>query len=216
MNTNRSAAYALIAGSAAGLVTMMFHPTGHDVIANASSGARNTLNISVHLLAIGGQALVLAGALAITARLRKHRDLAIAAYVFFAVSGVAVMIAAIASGLIAPAVLERMAGASDAEREVMLSNLRFTGIINQAFAKVYVVFAGIAVLLWSVAILKGAELNRRIGAYGIVLGAVFIVGIATGLLPLHVHGFLAVVVGLGLWFVTAARDLMRDDSSPGG
>ena len=126
------------------------------------------------------------------------------------------MIAAIASGLIAPAVLERMAGASDAERGVMLSNLRFTGIINQAFAKVYVAFAGIAVLLWSVAILKGAELNRRIGAYGIVLGAVFIVGIATGLLPLHIHGFLAVVVGLGLWFVTAARDLMRDDSSPGG
>ena len=42
MSTNRNAAIALVTGSLAGLVTMALHPTGRDVVHNASAGMSNT------------------------------------------------------------------------------------------------------------------------------------------------------------------------------
>src|SRR5687768_3345602 len=80
MTTDRTAALALVAGSLAGLVTMVLHPTGRDVVHGASVGGANVLNAAVHGLAIGAQPLVLAGALAIVLRLRARRDLAVGAY----------------------------------------------------------------------------------------------------------------------------------------
>ncbi len=209
MTTNRSAAYAMIAGSAAGLVTMTLHPTGHDVVRNASEGASNMLNTSVHLLAIVAQPMVLAGTLGLTVRLTTRRDLAFGAFIFFALASFAVVLAALASGFIAPAVLEGMNNATESRREGMLGALGYTGILNQAFAKLYVVFAGAAILLWSVAIVKGREMSRWLGAYGIALGLGLVAVIALGIVRLDIHGFGAVAILVGAWMVWAAINLLR-------
>jgi hypothetical protein len=209
MNTNRTAAYALIGGSAAGLVTMMLHPSGHDVIRNAAAGAPNTLNSSVHLLAIMAQPVVLAGSLGLTVRLAR-RDLAFGAFSFFVLASFAVVAAALASGYIAPAVLDGMDAVDEARRARMMSALGYTGILNQAFAKLYVVLAGAAILLWSLAILKGTQLSRWLGVYGIVLGLGLITSMALNALPLDIHGFGAVAILVGAWFVWAAVRLLKD------
>lgn len=210
MTTNRITATALIGGSLAGLVTMSLHPSGHDVVSNASSGASNTLNSAVHLLSIVAQPLVLAGSLGITLRLRRRRDLALGAFTFFAIGSVAVIIAAVASGFIAPATLRGMASADDAGRAAMLGDLRFTGIVNQAFARVYVTFAGVALMLWSLAIVLGREMSRALGIYGLVLGVVLVVSVTTGSLALNIHGFGAIVLGIGAWFVWAATGILNE------
>ena len=209
MNTNRSAAIAMITGSAAGLVTMALHPTGHDVVRNATEGASNMLNSSVHLLAIVAQPLVLAGTLGMTMNLNKRRDLAFGGLAFFAIASFSVIIAALASGFIAPAVLEGMDTATEARRAGMLGALGYTGLLNQAFAKLYVVLAGVALILWSAAIVSGRELSRWLGAYGIVLGLLMVVIVALNAVKLDIHGFGAVAILVGTWMVWAAINLLR-------
>jgi hypothetical protein len=204
MSTSRNAAIALFTGSIGGLVTMALHPTGHDVVHNASAGAANTLTTAVHILALLAQPLLLAGTLALTLRFRARRDVAVAAYIFFAVATVAVIIAAVASGLLAPSVLRGYAEADEPARAVMMNALTYTGRVNQAFAMVYVTFSGVAILLWSVAALLGGELPRSLARYGILLGVALILGIMSGYLRLNVHGFGLVVLGEGAWMVWVA------------
>ena len=207
MRTDRSAALALTAGSLAGLVTMALHPTGRDAVRVASSGGTNALATAVHWLAIVAQPLVLAGALALTLRLRERRDLAVGAYVFFALGSVAVIFAAVASGFLAPGVLRGLGEADAPTRALMMSALHYTSLLNQAFAAVYVVLSALAILLWSSAILAGRELSRGLAVYGLVLGALLIVGVLSGHLRLGIHGFGGVVIGQGVWMVWAAGQL---------
>lgn len=199
MNTDRSAAKAILVGIAAGLATMLLHPTGHDVLREASAGRSNALAAGVHWLAILAQPLVLAGTLALTLRLRARRDLAIGAFVFFAFGSVMVIVAAVMSGLVAPAVLRGIGEADEAARALRMAQLRHTGLMNQAFAAVYVVSTGIAILLWSWAMLVGREIARGLAVYGLILGAALTVGVLSGVLHLGIHGFLLVVLGVGAW-----------------
>lgn len=207
--TNRSAAFALIAGTIAGLITMALHPTGHDVVANASGGGANALNMAVHSLALFGQPLLLAGMLAVTLQLRASRDLAVLAYICFAFAVAAVMIAAVASGFLAPEMVRGIGDADDVRRTAMLDDLRSTGALNQAFAKVYVVFSGIALMLWSAAILRERTMARGLAVLGALTGVIQVIGVLTGWLRLDIHGFGLVVLLQGIWLIWLARHLWR-------
>ncbi len=209
MNQNRTAGIALIAGSLGGLLTMILHPTGSDVVNNAATGAANTLNASVHLLAIISQPLVLSGALGLTVNLKDRRDFAFAGFVFFALASFAVIIAAAASGLVASSVVAGLAKATDAQRAAAMGALGYTSVLNQAFAKVYVALGGVALILWSLAMIKGREMGRALGVYGMVVGLLMVSIAIGGWVVLDIHGFGAVVIAVGAWFVWAAIGLIR-------
>lgn len=208
MSTDRTAATALAIGSLAGLVTMALHPTGRD-LAHSASGAAYTLATGVHVLAMLTQPLLLAGTLALTLRLRARRDVAIGAYTFFALASVAVVIAAAASGLLAPSFLRGLSRGDDAERAAMMSALHYTAHLNQAFATLFVMFSGVAILGWSWAMLAGRELSRALAIYGLVLGAALLLGPASRHLRLDIHGFGAVVLGEAVWMAWVAAHLWR-------
>src|SRR5919202_509491 len=109
------------------------------------------------------------------------------------------LVAGAASGLVGPSVVRGLAGADEAERAVMMDGLHYTGLLNQAFAKIFVMFSGVAILLWSAAMLAGRELARALAVYGLVLGALLVLGILTGHLRLGIHGFGFVVLGESVW-----------------
>ena len=162
-----------------------------------------------------GQGLVLAGALAISARLRSRRDLAAGAYVFYVLAAVAIIIAAGASGFLAPSVVHGYARANDAQRQAMIGALHFTGLINQAFARISVICIAVALLFWSWAILAGRELSHALGWFGLAAGTVLAVGIGSGHLSLDIHGFGFVVLVQGVFLVWAAAQLWQsDDPTP--
>lgn len=206
---NRSAALAIWAGTAAGLATMALHPTGREVVHNATEGGGNILVSSVHLLAILGQALVLAGAVAIAARLRARVDLAVGGYVFFALGAFTIIVAAAASGLIAPSTVRGIGELEAAERGMMLNDLHYTGLINQSFARISVVFTAVALLIWCAAILRTRAFTRGIAIYGIALATLLLIGAGSGYLRLNIHGYGLVVLGTGLWQVLVANALWR-------
>lgn len=214
MSTNRSASLALLAGCLAGLLTMVLHPTGRDVVGHASAGGANMLVTAVHALALVGQALLLAGTLALTLALRARRDVAVGGYVFYAVASVAVLVAAVASGFLAPSVLRGLDAADATARAAMMNALHFTGMINQAFARVHVLLTGIALLLWSWAMLAGDAFPRALALFGMVLGAALVAGVSSGYLQLDIHGFGLVVAGQSAWLLWAAWHLGRSDGRP--
>ena len=202
---NRRAALALVIGTVAGMLVMALHPSGREVVQNASSGGSNAAVSLVHAMAVIGEGLVLAGALAIVARLRARLDLAVGGYVFFALGGVAIIIAAVASGFLAPAAVRGIAEVDAAERAGMLNDLHFAGMINQAFAKISVIFTSIALSIWSAAMLRTGAFTRGLAVYGTVLAALLLVGVGSGYLRLNIHGYGLVVLGTTVWQIAAAR-----------
>jgi hypothetical protein len=208
----RSAALALWVGTAAGIVAMALHPTGRDVVHNASEGGANALVSSLHGLAILGEGLVLCGAIAIVSRLRARLDLALGAYVFFALAGLSVIVAAAASGFLSPSTVRGLDAADAADRAVMLNALHYTGLLNQAFAKIGVMFTAVALLLWSTTIIITKEFERRLAILGILLGAGMLIGLGSGYLRLNIHGYGLVVLGTGIWQVLIAGALWRERS----
>jgi hypothetical protein len=210
MSTDRSAALALVAGSLAGLLVMALHPTGGEVSREAAAGGSMFLVQAVHWLAIVAQPLLLAGTLALTLRLRARRAAAVAGFIFFAVAGIAVLFAGAASGIVSPGVLRGMHDAGEAGATMTVQNfLHYTFLLNQAFARIYVVLGAIAIALWSWAILGGRELPRGLALYGLLLGAALVVGMASGYLTLGIHGFGLVILGQGVWLIWAAAGLWR-------
>jgi len=196
MNPHRSAAVFLVIGTVAGFITMAFHPTGADVIANAAAGARNVLAIAMHLLAVCGLPFVLAGLLGFTVMLTR-RDLAVLGYAFYVLGAIAAMIAAVASGLIAPEAAQLVTTTG-------MSALRYTRLINQSFALIYAVLTAAALVIWSSALLLGRDGYRRLAIYGLVVGPLLLVVVVGGILPLNVHGF-GVIIGVqGIWCLSVA------------
>jgi hypothetical protein len=81
--------------------------------------------------------------------------------------------------------------------------------VNGAFAAVLVCGSAIAVVLWSVAILRPAISARALGIAGVLLGTAQLVAVASGHLSPGVHGMGLVVLTQALWFCGAARMLWR-------
>jgi hypothetical protein len=212
---HRTAGAALIAGALAGLVTMAFHPTGQDVVSNATSGGHNVLAVGVHVLAMAGVPVLVAGLLALTALLARTREsLAYAGFVLYVMASVAVLIAAVASGLISPSLAAGLADADDATRAIIHSQMHYTGDVNQAFAKVYVVASAAAILLWSVAMLRTPVFSRLLAWWGILVGVLLALGMASGHLTLGIHGFGLVMLAQATWLVATGVQLMRTPVDP--
>ncbi|MEO6210686.1 MAG: hypothetical protein ABIQ10_11230 [Gemmatimonadaceae bacterium] len=199
---------ALIAGTLGGFVTMAMHPTGSQLLADVQHMAPVVL--AVHALALVSLPFSFFGAFGLTRLLAVDGELPVAAMVAYAMASVAVMIAAVASGLLAPGLFARIVTSTGSEQQLAMAIVNYNGSINQAFAKVYVFASSAAILLWSVAIISHGRLSRGAGWLGIIVAMLALLAIAIGHLRLDVHGFGAVVLTQGIWMITVGVLLIRD------
>jgi hypothetical protein len=84
------------------------------------------------------------------------------------------------------------------------------GLLNQAYSKVFVICSGMAIALWSVAMLRERAFPRALGIYGVVIGAVMFGAAVANAVPFTVHGFGAVVLLQAVWSVCTAASLWND------
>jgi hypothetical protein len=204
---------ALIAGMAGSIITMALHPTAHDLGTPEHSASMMQLNIAVHSLALVCIPILFLGALGLTKYLAASNRLAVSGLVLFGFAEVAVMIAATASGLIAPGLFHHLAadpGRADMWRAVLALN----GHLNQSFALLYVVAASVAVVLWSATILLSNTFSRALGVYGCILGPLTVIAVLSGHIRLNIHGFGLVILGHAIWFVTAGALLCQKKHEP--
>ena len=208
MTDNRMSGLALITGMAGSVITMAFHPTGHDLSTPEHSAFMMQLNIAVHSLALVCVPIMFMGALGLTRRLAATNRLALAGLVLFGFAEVAVIIAATVSGLVTPGLFHHMAADPDMAG-TWRAVLTLSGHLNQAFAQVYVVASSAAIVLWSAAILRTSNFSRPLGVYGYILGPLTVIALLSGHIRLNVHGFGMIIVSQAVWFISAGVLLGR-------
>jgi hypothetical protein len=209
MKDNRLGGIALIIGAVSGMVTMSLHPVaGAHPITPAQFEKIAMLMIGVHVLAIAGVPFSFLGALALTRRLDSPGRMALVGLVIYSLGLVAVTIAPAMSGLVGTEVIRHMiarGAGSEQWRTLMVYNF----LINQAFAKIFVVASCSAVALWSFVIVKSRALPVAIGIYGLLLGPLIVIALISGGLSLDVHGFGLVIFSQAIWFIVAGLLLLR-------
>ena len=211
MKDNRLGGIALIIGAVSGMITMSLHPvTGGHPITPTQFEKLAALMIGVHVLAIAGIPFSFLGALALTRRLDSPSRLALAGLVIYSLSLVAVLIAPAISGLVGTEILRHVIERGP-DSEQWRTLMKYNFLINQAFAKIFVVASCSAVALWSVAIVKSHALPVAIGIYGILLGFVSVFALIYGVLSLDAHGFGLVVFSQAIWFIIAGILLLRSN-----
>jgi hypothetical protein len=209
MKDNRLGGIALIIGAVSGMITMSLHPvTGGHPITPAQFEKLAALMIGVHVLAIAGIPFSFLGALALTRRLDSLNRLALAGLVIYGLSLVAVLIAPAISGLVGTEIIRHVIERG-ADSELWPTLMKYNFLINQAFAKIFVVASCAAVALWSVTIVKSHALPIALGIYGLLIGAGTIIVLICGALSLDAHGFGLVVFSQAIWFIAAGIFLLR-------
>ncbi|MEP7016342.1 MAG: hypothetical protein ABI925_12945 [Verrucomicrobiota bacterium] len=209
MNDNRLGGIALILGAVSGMITMSLHPVaGAHPITPAQFEKLATLMIGVHVLAIAGVPFSFLGALALARRLDSPSRIGIAGLAIYGLGLVAVMIAPAMSGLVGTEIIRHIiAQAPGYEQWRTLMEYNF--LINQAFAKIFVVASCASITLWSALIVKRSSFSIALGIYGLVLGPGIVIAMMVGALRLDVHGFGLIVFCQALWFIVAGVILVR-------
>lgn len=209
MRDDRLGGIALIAGTAGLLVTMGFHPAGHELFAPGQLESKSALATAVHALAIACLPVLFLGALALARRLAGPDRLAIAALVAYGLASVAGLAAATVSGFVSVEMARGMMTGAAEHRDAFGVALHLSGALNQGFAKVLGVASSAAIALFSGAILASRALPRALGVCGLLVGIAIVAALVLGFLRLDVHGFGLVVLVQGAWFVAAGVLLRR-------
>ncbi|HEY6384168.1 MAG TPA: hypothetical protein VIX91_00630 [Candidatus Acidoferrum sp.] len=193
------------------IITMISHPGGKISPAEVDHVAR--MLIVVHSLALASVPVIFLGAWGMTRRIGGADRLAWAGLVLYALASIAVMNAAVSDGLMAPVLMRKIVAASAETRDMWQTLMNFNFQMNQAFARVYVVGSLLAVVLWSVSILRYRTLGRGVGVYGVLLGVATAAGICSGYLTPDRHGFGMLIFGQAIWFLLVASGLWGSGKS---
>jgi len=202
----RKSGTALIAGSAAMVITMAIHPRGLASTPEEAEAVARML-IAVHSLALAAVPVLFLGAWGLSRRLDAPDRTAMAALVIFAFGAIAVTNAAVFDGLVTPSLIRRIVFAAPDKKDGWQVAMRYNFELNQAYARLYAVASALAILLWSAVIVRKGQLSRAVGIYGCILGPVIVAGIGSGLLAPNVHGFGALIVAQAAWFVVVGAQL---------
>ena len=208
---------ALALGTLASLVTMALHPRGGtgEALRDGESLSRAGIAAVVsHSIAIAGIPLLLLGLWGLSRRLGWDSALVRLAFAAYAVGSAAVLNAAVMSGFVATGTAMVIRAATPEGGKVVQSFFAYTFVLNQGFAKVYVVASSAAMLLWSARAIRLGGGWRGAGIFGVCAGAAAAALVLTGTLPLNVHGFGIVVLLQSSWTLWMAALLTRSESVP--
>jgi hypothetical protein len=201
----------LIAASVASVGFMLRHPTVHatsfaDALAELDRGAVG--NGVVHGALIGTTALLLAGFAGLCDRLGGRRPTVRIGLVAAALGTFATAAAATINGFVVPALAGRYAGKPE-QADLARGLLTLCHLGNQAAARVGAVALLLALLTWSIALVRRAGGARALALSGIVFSSLLAVVVAAGVLPLDVHGMLLIILGVAAWSVASGVLLLR-------
>lgn len=194
-DTQRFGGAALIAAAAGTVLAMAHHPVG------AHSGA---LGPAVHAAMIAFVALTAFGFASFAAARGAARPAILAGLVLYASALFGHVGAATINGFVVPALAGRGPGAVD--HDIFL----LAWEANQALAKLGVIAASVAFLLWSMDFLRreGAE-AKAIGALGLAAGLVPPVLLLGGIIAMNVTGALTVYAIQAAWGALVGVHLFR-------
>ena len=206
MRDERAGGTAMIAAALMGLVTMAFHPNGHDVTSDVAF--QGAVALAVHALALTAVPIALYGAVTLSRRLAAGGAMTELALSFYGMALIATILATSASGLLAPGLIAHMLTLQGDARTASEAVLYYNGSVNQAFARLLVAASSIAFALWSLVILRTGLLRRAAGITGLIVATLAVAALLAGL-RLDVHGFGMIVVLQAVWLIMVGLELRR-------
>lgn len=194
---------ALITGTLSGIITMIFHPTGNNLLSQPDEIARRNefIAVAVHTLAIMSLPCVFFGLLGFCYRLGLHKLLVSAALVIYGFGATAAMLAAVINGLVGPVLTRKILETDEPTQKTVQLILMNNHLLNQGLTKIYVGATAFAVIAWSVSLWNKGKLMRSTAAIGLIVGILSLLGIFSGHLKLDVHGFGLFTFALSVWLI---------------
>lgn len=221
MKQDRISGIALIVGSLGLITTMAAHPTGSQIMADPK-GAEHVLAISVfvHSLAIASLPVLVFGFLGFSQRLGFNNPLVSFSFINYAFACIAAMCAAVVNGFVVTYLFREFFEADEATRVTMRLLFDYSHWLNATFTKIFIAASSVAVLLWSIALIKKSLLAKIAAVIGIILGIVGIAMIIIGV-GINVHSFGLFIFGQAAWtiligvlMISSDRFLSIDKSTP--
>ena len=215
MKDYRLSGIALILGAIASVVTMVFHPTHFSAIASAEAITHQVrVLLAVHALALLSVPAVLFGFVGLTRCIGWERPGSLFAFIAYCLSAVAIMFAGIADGLINAALIQKMLTADEAARGPLRAALEYNFQLNQACAKVFVFGTSVAIISWSIAIVRIGAFKRAIGVTGFFVGVAELAGLLSGRVHLDAHGFGLIIFLQAIWMVAVGVSMLQTEPRP--
>lgn len=213
MSPRRIDAAALALGTLAMVVTMAVHPRGGSGQALREGESLSRVGVAAvvsHSIAIAALPLLLLGFWGLSRRLGWESAPVRLAFAAYALATAAVLDAAVMSGFVSTGVAMSIRTETAEGSRAVASLFAYTFVLNQAFAKVYVVASSAAIALWSLRAIRLGDGWRAAGIFGLLAGAAPAAGVLASALPLNVHGFGMVVLVQTVWTLWIATLLMSD------
>jgi hypothetical protein len=206
---------ALIIGTLGGVITMIFHPTGSDLLNQPDEIARRNelIATAVHILAIISLPITFFGLLGFCRRLGLENPLTLLGIVVYGFGGIAVMSAAVISGLVGPILTRKILESDEATQKILYAILMSNYQFNQGLSKVYVVAVAVAFILWSILLLKKGKLMQITAIIGFIFSTLSLIGIFSGHLKLDVHGFGLFTFAQAVWLILVAIFMIRAEKT---
>jgi hypothetical protein len=95
------------------------------------------------------------------------------------------------------------------QAELFMAQLRLAFAGNQALDLLGVSAFALAIIFWSIRLLKEKSMNRICGILGCVIGSALLIGMATSHLQFDVHGMIMLVAGFAIWAIFLGIQLLR-------
>ena len=204
----RVCGWTLVIGAALSVLEMLHHPlgSGHGVTAVQSLvGISGTAN-AVHAFLIMVLVAMVFGFTGLTARLGWTTPAARAAFVAYAAGALAMLGAAVVNGFAITRVAHGFAARGVTDPTLIDAVFSVLWAISESWAQVAVSGQGIAIALWSMALLRR---NLPLALLGAVVAVPTLAGMA-GAFALDVHGYLGVVIAQALWTIAVGYVLLTD------
>jgi hypothetical protein len=208
-------AVALILGSLGSVVTMIFHPTGQDLLGQPDEIARRNeiITVAMHSLALFSSPVLFFGFFGLSRRLGFDHPLVAAALVSYGFALLGGTCAAVFNGLVAPVITRQILTADEHTGQLLRLILMNNTLMNQAFSKIYLIASSLAIIFWSARMIRNGGLARIAAALGCVIGLLSVLGLFSGHLRINAHGFGLLIFGQMIWACLAAGFLFSFGNS---
>jgi hypothetical protein len=205
-SSNSPFANSLVIATVLAVFTMVLHPMGgsFEHIQKISAVIMVT-----HALAILSVPFWILGFWGLTKQLEDDSFISLAAFIVMSVGMFAVVLAAAINGLALPLFVSHYQDATPETINAIKPVLVYNTSLNHAFDLVYTGASCLAVLFWSIAILKTRRLPVWLAWFGIILSLVAVVPMNGGFFITGLTGFRIFVLGFAVWTILIIISMRR-------
>jgi hypothetical protein len=201
--TDRAAGVVFIAGSIGVLATLTLHPSGHGILDSSTYESVTRHLIEVHSIALLSLPLWFLGAIGLSRRLDSAGHTAIVPLTFYGFGIAAMLSCLIFDGIVTPGMARQIVNSVPEANQGWRTAFNANEVVVTAFMHVFQVASSLAIVLWSIMIVRKGALSCSLGYFGLLVGASTLLSLFGGQLLSSHHAFALSIFSQIAWLIAA-------------